>query len=150
MTCFSFCNCIIIVIVVVVIIITRNYEILLIIVCLIIFLGEQICNLCGKKIDYQYQIIFLIILVNHCWAMIDITFCFFCKVSSYGMSMFWFSIFLRMYWDKKCIQKERSWSYFVYFKEINWFGIKDNIKIEVTSWSFLNGGKTLFFSFLSN
>ena len=74
MTSFSFCNCIIIIVVVV---ITLNNGKLLIIVCLIIFLGGQICNLWGKKIDYQYQIIFLISLVNHCWATIDMTFCFF-------------------------------------------------------------------------
>ena len=47
------------------------------------------------------------------------------------MIMFW------TYWDKKCIKKERSWSYFVYFKEINWFEIKDNIKIEDYKLKFL-------------
>ena len=34
----------------------------------------------GEKIDYQYQIIFLIGLVNHCWSTIDMTFCLFAKL----------------------------------------------------------------------
>ena len=92
-------------------------------------MGGRICNLCGEKIDYQYQIIFLINIVNHCWATIDMTFCLFAKLLYMEWECF-DSAYIYEHIEIRNVMKKRSWSYFVYFKDINWFEIKDNIKME--------------------
>ena len=68
--------------------------------------------------------------MTFCKTMINETFCFFAKHLHVGM--FWFDVFLWMYWESEIsnVFKKRDHDYTLYTsKEIDWFEIKDNIKI---------------------
>ena len=45
-----------------------------------LFWVDEFAIYAGEKIDYQYQIIFPIGFVNHCWSTIDMAFCLFAKL----------------------------------------------------------------------
>ena len=75
--------------------------------------------------------------------MIDIPFYLFAK--HLHMGMFWFGIYLWMYWDKQCIQEKKYDQTLYTTKEIDWFGIKDNIKIEGYNLKFYEWWKNSIF-----
>ena len=75
------------------------------------------------------------------------TFCLFAK--HFHIDMLWFGIFLWMYRDKHCIQEDRSYHTLYTSREIDWFRVKDNIKIEGYMLKFWTVEK-LFFSLFSN